>query len=108
MRILVVCGAGASSTFVAQRVRRAAHERGLAHAAVAGTLTSLEIDLDSADILLVGPHLTGEHDRIARIAAAHGVAMIVLPEDAFTDLTGERTLALVTTASAAPTPETTA
>ncbi len=95
MRILVVCGAGASSTFVAQRVRRAAHERGLPYAAVAGTLSSLEVDLDSADVLLIGPHLAGERERIARIAAAHGVDTIVLPGDVFADLSGERTLALV-------------
>ncbi|WP_125132651.1 PTS sugar transporter [Microbacterium sp. 10M-3C3] len=104
MRILVVCGAGASSTFVAQRVRRAAHERGLPYAAVAGTLSSLEVDLDSADLLLIGPHLAGQRERIARIAASHGVAVTVLPEDVFSDLSGERTLALVTSARQ-PTPE---
>src|SRR3546814_13881975 len=60
MRILVVCGAGASSTFVAQRVRRAAHEPGLPYSAVAGTTGSLVIDLDSADIVLVGPPLPGD------------------------------------------------
>lgn len=95
MRILVVCGAGASSTFVAQRVRRAAHERGLPYSAVAGTAGSLVIDLDSADIVLVGPHLAGEWEWIQRSATEHGVAVAVLPHDVFTDLTGERTLDLV-------------
>ncbi|QEW02429.1 PTS sugar transporter subunit IIB [Microbacterium lushaniae] len=95
MRILVICGAGASSTFVAQRVRRAAHEHGLPYSAVAGTTGSLAIDLDSADIVLVGPHLAAERDRIERSAAALDVAVAVLPEDIFSDLTGERTLDLV-------------
>ncbi|MGP3535509.1 PTS sugar transporter subunit IIB [Microbacterium sp. RD1] len=98
MRILVVCGAGASSTFVAQRVRRAASERGLPYAAVAGTTSSLEIDLDSADLVLVGPHLAGQREHIERTAAAHGAAVVVLPDDVFTDLTGERTLDLVVAA----------
>jgi PTS system cellobiose-specific IIB component len=102
MRILIVCGAGASSTFVAQRVRRAAQERGLPYAAVAGTAGSLEIDLDSADIVLVGPHLVTDQERISRSAAAHGVAMAVLPDDIFSDLTGERTLALVRETLAEP------
>jgi cellobiose PTS system EIIB component len=92
MRILVVCGAGASSTFVAQRVRRAAHERGLAYTAFAGTEQSLAIDLDTADVVLVGPHLAPELERIERSAAARGVAVVLLPDDVFRDLTGTRTL----------------
>src|SRR3546814_3823175 len=91
----VVCGAGAYSTFVAQRVRRAAYERGLPYSAVAGTTGALVIDLDSGDIVLVGPHLAGDREWIERSAAEHGVAVAILPEDAFTDLTGERTLDLV-------------
>jgi PTS system cellobiose-specific IIB component len=102
MRILVVCGAGASSTFVAQRVRRAAHERGLPYTAFAGTDQSLPIDLDSADIVLVGPHLAPEHARIERNAAAHGVVAVLLPDDVFEDRTGERTLALVEAALDGP------
>ncbi|KTS06499.1 PTS sugar transporter subunit IIB [Microbacterium testaceum] len=95
MRILVVCGAGASSTFVAQRVRRAAHERGLDYAASAGTLRSLPIDLDACDIVLVGPHLEADLDGIGRDAATRGVHVVLLPPDVFTDLDGSRTLALV-------------
>ncbi|MFS0733702.1 PTS sugar transporter [Microbacterium sp. 1P10UB] len=95
MRILVVCGAGASSTFVAQRVRRAAHERGLAYSASAGTELSLPIDLDSADVVLVGPHLSHALARIERDAAARGTVVVLLPPDIFTDLDGSRTLSLV-------------
>lgn len=95
MRILVVCGAGASSTFVAQRVRRAAHERGLDHSASAGTARSLPIDLDSADIVLVGPHLAADLDRIRMDATARGVVVVLLPDDVFADVTGTRTLDLV-------------
>ncbi len=95
MRILVVCGAGASSTFVAQRLRRAAHERGLAYSASAGTEQSLAIDLDSADLVLVGPHLAHAMERIEREAAARGTTVVLLQPDVFTDLDGSRTLALV-------------
>lgn len=95
MRILVVCGAGASSTFVAQRVRHAAHDRGLAYSAFAGTELSLPIDLDAADVVLVGPHLAHALERIERDAARRGTAVVLLPADIFTDLDGARTLALV-------------
>ena len=95
MRILVVCGAGASSTFVAQRVRHAAHDRGLPYSAFAGTEQSLPIDLDAADVVLVGPHLVHALERIERDAARRGTAVVLLPADIFTDLDGSRTLALV-------------
>lgn len=95
MKILVVCGAGASSTFVAQRVRHAAHARGRDISAVAGTEQSLPIDLDDADIVLVGPHLHTSLDRIERAAADRGARVILLPPDAFGDLDGTRTLDLV-------------
>ena len=96
MRILVVCGAGASSTFVAMRLRHAATDRGIALQAFAGTEASLPIDIDAADVLLVGPHLAPSLDDIRRYAAPLGVQVILLPEDVFGDLTGVRTLELVT------------
>ncbi|HWI31302.1 MAG TPA: PTS sugar transporter [Microbacterium sp.] len=95
MRILVVCGAGASSTFVAQRVRHAAQVEGLAYVASAGTEQSLPIDLDSADVVLVGPHLAHAMDRIRHDAQWRGATVVLLPDDIFTDLDGTRTLALV-------------
>ncbi|GAA3030479.1 PTS sugar transporter subunit IIB [Microbacterium dextranolyticum] len=95
MRILVVCGAGASSTFVAQRVRHAAQAAGRPVSAVAGTQLSLPIDLDAADVVLVGPHLHDALDRIRHEASLRGAIVVALPPDIFTDLDGTRTLALV-------------
>ena len=102
MRILVVCGAGASSTFVAQRVRHAAQAAGRPISAVAGTEQSLPIDLDATDVVLVGPHLRHALERIRREAAHRDTTVILLPDDVFTDLDGSRTLALV---EAATTPD---
>ncbi|GAA3653517.1 PTS sugar transporter subunit IIB [Microbacterium marinilacus] len=98
MRILVVCGAGASSTFVALRVRRAAAAADLPLTAFAGAEQSLPIDLDSADIVLVGPHLSRSLDDIRALAAPRGVSVALLPDDIFTDLDGSRALALAVSA----------
>ena len=89
MRILVVCGAGASSTFVAQRLRTAAAAAGLDWEASAGAQDSAAAD--DADLVLVGPHLADRFDD-ARAATARPVVM--LPADVFGDLDGTRTLAL--------------
>lgn len=102
MKILVVCGAGASSTFVAQRLRHAAQAAGLDCTAVAGTPQSLPIDLDDADLVLVGPHLAHALPQIARDAASRGADAMLLPSDIFGDLDGSRTLSLVRAALASP------
>ncbi|MGW9112490.1 PTS sugar transporter [Microbacterium sp. NPDC055683] len=95
MRILVVCGAGASSTFVAHRVNRAARAAGLPYSAFAGAQASLPVDIDAADVVLVGPHLAASLDAIRSAAVPRGVAVVPLPDDVFSDTDGTRVLALV-------------
>ncbi|MGV2985863.1 PTS sugar transporter subunit IIB [Microbacterium sp. AGC85] len=88
MRILVVCGAGASSTFVAQRLRRAASAAGLDWDTSAGTEQTISTAF--ADLVLVGPHLA---DRLDAIRSASSAPVAVLPDDVFADHDGIRTLA---------------
>lgn len=87
MRILVVCGAGASSTFVAQRLQRAASEAGLDWDTSAGTEESVPASF--ADLVLVGPHLSAH---VSAIRAASSSTVAVLPADVFADRDGARTL----------------
>lgn len=97
MRILVVCGAGASSTFVALRLRRAAHAAGVPLTASACSEASLAIDIEAAEFVLVGPHLHHSLDEIRAVAAIRSVRVELLPEDIFrNDPDGTRALALVT------------
>jgi PTS system cellobiose-specific IIB component len=96
MRILVVCGAGASSTFVAQRLRRAAAAAGLDWETSAG-MEDMVASSDH-DLILIGPHLV---DRVSAIRdAAHG-PVAVLPADVFGDRDGIQTLAFARTALSA-------
>ncbi|KHK99489.1 hypothetical protein LK09_02290 [Microbacterium mangrovi] len=95
MKILVVCGAGASSTFVAQRLQRAADADGFDCTVTATTLTLLADELAACDLVLVGPHLNARYDQISRDAAAHRARATRLPADVFGDLDGSRTLSLV-------------
>jgi PTS system cellobiose-specific IIB component len=96
MRILVVCGAGASSTFVALRLSRAARDAGLEWTATAGT-TATALDRPDADLVLLGPHVA---DQLPAIAAASGSALdvLALPSDVFEDRDGAQTLAWVRSA----------
>ncbi|MFS0913196.1 PTS sugar transporter subunit IIB [Microbacterium sp. 179-I 3D2 NHS] len=88
MRILVVCGAGASSTFVAQRLRRAACDAGLDWQAAAGMEHS--VAASDHDLILVGPHLA---DRLDVIRGRAHSPVAVLPDDIFADRDGSLTLA---------------
>jgi PTS system cellobiose-specific IIB component len=111
MRILVICGAGASSTFVAQRVRSAAEGRGIPCEARAGSEGSIESESEALDLVLVGPHLAPRMELISTGAASRGARAVLLPDDVFSDLDGSRTLALVQEAlassriTAPPTPQ---
>jgi len=82
-RVLIVCGAGASSTFLALRVRRVARSRGLDLIVEAGTLADLDERLAATRILLVGPHLSAQFDDVNERARARGVEAALLPDTAF-------------------------
>ncbi|NQX29607.1 hypothetical protein HQQ81_19860 [Microbacteriaceae bacterium VKM Ac-2854] len=82
-KILIVCGAGASSTFLAHRMRAGARTRGIEATIRAETLASLADSLAGVDVVLVGPHLADRFDGISREAARVGTAVALLPEDAF-------------------------
>ncbi len=86
----MVCGAGASSTFVAQRLQRAATDALLPWEATAGTEHS--VGTSATDLILVGPHLA---DRVDALRADAACPVIALPDDIFSDRDGARTLALV-------------
>ncbi|KQO97362.1 PTS sugar transporter subunit IIB [Leifsonia sp. Leaf264] len=89
MKILVACGAGASSTFVAQRIRRLGRERGLAIDVVPTSDALLEDAARDAAVVLLGSHLASRVDSIrSRLAAVGDASVVVLPEAAFTDHTG--------------------
>lgn len=101
MEILVVCGAGASSTFVALRLRRSAAERGVDLSARAVSLELLDSALPGADLVLVGPHLAAsiEDVRASALAVDERILVALLPESAVTSRDGD--LALQTALDAA-------
>lgn len=101
MRILVVCGAGASSTFVARRIRKSAEARGLPVTAEACPLDSLPDRMPDGRVILLGPHL-GDHLAAVRIAADRaGLAVVVLPDTIFTSPSGDEALDLALDAAGA-------
>ncbi|MBC7442336.1 MAG: PTS sugar transporter [Ramlibacter sp.] len=92
MRILVVCGAGASSAFVAHRVRHTAESRGLEVSVHAGSESDLPGSLGPVDVLLVGPHLEPRFERIRSQAIKLGVGVALLQDTVFASQNGDEAL----------------
>ena len=82
-RVLVVCAAGASSTFLVHWMRRVAAARGLGLVIEAGTQSDLDRRLPEFDALLVGAHLGEAFPRLSVAARAAGVAAVLLPAVGF-------------------------
>ena len=106
--ILVVCGAGASSTFLASRMRALATERGLNLTARAASNLDLTSRLPDARVLLVGPHLESSFGELEAEAAEYSVPAALLPSTAFgpqgaTDALDQALALLNTTTEDAPT-----
>jgi cellobiose PTS system EIIB component len=81
--VLIVCGAGASSTFLAHRLRAGARARGLEAVFRAEALSELPASMPGADAVLVGPHLDGRFDELRREAERVGTPISLLPPDVF-------------------------
>ena len=100
MKIVVVCGAGASSTFVAVKLRSAAAARGLQADVTAGSASQLT-SLDGIDVVLVGAHLESSVPWLRARAAESGTAVAVLPPVSPAALDGAHALDLALDAKAA-------
>jgi PTS system cellobiose-specific IIB component len=84
VRILVVCGAGASSTFLAHRMRALAAERGVPVSVEAAAESDLAVLSAGVDVVLVGHHLHDRFDQLSQAVAAEGAAAVLLPPAVFT------------------------
>ena len=100
MKILVVCGAGASSTFVALKVRKTASSRGVDVTVEAGSAEQLE-QYAGVDVVLVGAHLADKVAQLRERAGAAGATVAVLPAISPAALTGDQALDLALNAQAA-------
>ena len=93
--VLIVCGAGASSTFLAGRLRSLAKARGFQLGATAASTSDIRPFLHTSTVLLVGPHLAESFEALKAEAAEFGVPAALLPPTAFGPSGAEQALDLV-------------
>ena len=85
--ILLICGSGASSGFMAANMRKAAKKEGLDYKIQAKSEAELGDYADSIDALMVGPHLAAEFDVIKK-EVPENVKVILMKEDYYALLDG--------------------
>ena len=94
LKILLCCGAGMSSGFLASSARKTAKKKKLNVTIEARSASEL---LSTIDVLLIGPHYAKEINKFQELANPHGVAVALIPEDIYGSLDGERLIAFAQT-----------
>ncbi len=90
--VLLVCGTGASSGFMAKNIRKAAKDKGKDVSVKARSDSELDEYLEEIDLLLVGPHLQYMLGDLEASAKPFNVPVALIPEDAYGSLNGEAVL----------------
>jgi PTS system cellobiose-specific IIB component len=85
MRVLSVCGAGASSTFLAQRLRRAAIARGFYLTPVPTSSAAAPELVPASDVVIAGAPLGAAIAALGSAAAAADVPFVVIADAARED-----------------------
>ncbi|MBE9909322.1 PTS sugar transporter subunit IIB [Enterococcus casseliflavus] len=91
-RILLVCGSGASSGFMAANTRKAVKRRGLNIKVKARSEKDIEEYLDETNLLLIGPHFKHIYEDVKELSEPYGIKVGVIDEDAYGKLDGEAVL----------------
>lgn len=99
-RVLVVCGGGTSSGFLAQKMRRAAAQEGIEVAVEARSDTDIDEYIGRIDVLLLGPHLAYLEEKVRAQVEPHGIKVVLLPQRIYGRLDGNAAIQLAVEAIA--------
>lgn len=89
LNVMLVCGSGASSGFMAANIRKAAKKRGLEFDVFARGETEVESYAPDLDALMIGPHLGYLFDDVDDYIGDHDIAVILMRPDYYSALDGE-------------------
>lgn len=92
LNVLLVCGSGASSGFMATNMRRAAVARGVEMDIKARSKSEIENYVDEIDALMVGPHLAYILDEVEEYIGDNDVKVILMKPEYYSTLDGDKAL----------------
>ncbi|MBY5022111.1 PTS sugar transporter subunit IIB [Streptococcus suis] len=88
LNVLLVCGSGASSGFMAANMRKAAVEKGLDISIKARSESEIENYIDDIDVLMVGPHLAYIMDEVEEYIQGSDVKVLLMKSEYYATLDG--------------------
>ena len=88
-RILLCCGSGASSGFMAKNANVAAKARGLNWNIKARSESEVEDYLDEVDLVMVGPHFKHRYEAIKEVADEYHVPVALIDGTIYGSLDGD-------------------
>ena len=92
MKILLMCGAGASSGFMAKAMRDAAEKKGLDVEVIARSEAEMANNVQGTDLIMFGPHLAYKKEALAKDLEKYNVPFTFIDKDAYGAIDGEATL----------------
>ncbi len=87
--ILLVCGSGASSGFMAANIRKSASARGLEWKVTARSESEILNYVEDIDCLMVGPHLASNLGAIEEDCEGYDIKVALLTKEAYSKLNGD-------------------
>lgn len=93
--ILLICGSGASSGFMAGAIRKAAKKKGEKVSVKAASEAQLDERIDEIDYLLIGPHLSYMVDELKEKTQGKNIQIAVIPQAIYGALDGKKALDLI-------------
>lgn len=90
--VLLVCGSGASSGFMAANVRKAAAARGMKMSVNARSESEVLNYVEDIDCLMVGPHLATVIPSLEEDIEGYDIKIAVIEKEAYAKLNGEMVL----------------
>ena len=92
LNVLLVCGSGASSGFMAANIRKAAKTRALDITVSARSESEIENYIDEIDCLMIGPHLAYLLDEVDAIVGKTKVKVELMKPEYYSTLNGDKAL----------------
>lgn len=93
INILLACGIGASTGFMAANMRKAAKKQKLDVSVHAVSKSQVMDNVDKIDILLLGPHFSAEVPKYQEMLKDYNVKVTSIDPDYYASLDGESILA---------------
>lgn len=87
--VLLVCGSGASSGFMAANIRKAAAARGISMNVTARSESEILNYVDDINCLLVGPHLASNFDAILEDVEGYDIKCDLISKECYAKLNGD-------------------